>query len=119
MQEDGLRARVENLLDVVFGKLCLAVDDHLGAVEAHHLAGVLVNEVLNPCLDETGGKLAAHCLLEVLLGDLYLLGQTEDFYNVLVAFQTDGSQQRGHGQFLLSVDVGIHDIVDVSGKFYP
>src|SRR5699024_942238 len=45
--------------------------------------------------------------------------QVEYLQNLLVAFVADGTQQGGDGQFLLTVDVGIHHVVDVRCELYP
>ena len=39
--------------------------------------------------------------------------------DILVAFVTDRAEKGGHGQLLLPVDVRVHDVVDVRGKFNP
>jgi hypothetical protein len=96
-----------------------AVDEHLVTLDAHHLTGVLVHEVLHPALQHAGGELAAHGLLQVGLGHLDLVGQAEDLQDLLVALETDGTQQRGHRQLLLPIDVGVHHPVDVRGELDP
>ena len=47
------------------------------------------------------------------------LPPTENLKNVLIILKTDGSQQSGNRQFLLTVNVSVHDVVDVSGKLNP
>ena len=39
--------------------------------------------------------------------------------NFLVGFETDGTKECRHGQLLLTIDVCVHDIVDVSSKLNP
>jgi hypothetical protein len=99
--------------------IVLAVDQHLVALDGDHFAGILVHEILHPALQHAGGELAAHGLLQGGLGHLHLIGQAEDLQDVLVALKTDGTQQGGHGQLLLAVDVGVHHAVDVRSEFYP
>ena len=82
-------------------------------------AGVLVHEILHPALQHAGGELAANGILQGGLGHLDLVGQAEDLQDLLVALETDGTQQRGHRQLLLPVDVGVHHPVDVRGEFDP
>ena len=48
VNEDGLHATVQNLLYVLLLNHGVAVDDHIVTLDRHHLAGVLVNEVLVP-----------------------------------------------------------------------
>ncbi len=119
MEEHCLHTAVENLLDIVFLKHCLTVENHVVALDRHNFAGILVDKVLDPRTQHACGKFAAHRLLEVCLVDLDLFGQIENFNDVLVAFKTDGTQQSSHGQFFLTVDVSVHHIVDVGGELNP
>ena len=119
VEQDVCNARFENFVDVFFLEHSLAVDNHIVTFNRNNFAGILVDEVLDPGLEHTRGELAADGFLEVGLVDLYLFGKTENFNDVLIAFEADGTQESGHGEFLLAVDIGVHDIVDVSGKFDP
>ena len=119
VEEDGVDAGFKNQVDTLFIKLLLAVDDDLVTLDGNHFAGILVHEVLHPGAEHTGGELAAKGLLQVGLVDLDLLGQVENVNDVLVGLKTNRTQKSGHREFLLTVDVGIHDIVDVSCKLNP
>ncbi len=119
VQKDCLHAFGQQLLVEFFGKFGFAVDYHLGALDCHNLAGVLVVEVLDPCLHHTCRKFAAYGFLEVGLVYLYLFGQSEDLDDVLIALQADGTQESSDRQFLFTVDVGIHHVVDVRGELNP
>ena len=119
VEQDVLHAGFEDGIDMLLLKYGLTVDNHVVALYRHYLAGVLINEVLNPCAQHARRKLAPYGFLKVGLVDLDFLGKSEYLDDILIAFQTDGSQQRRHGQFLLTVNVSVHHIVDVSGKFYP
>ena len=61
----------------------------------------------------------SHHLLEVRLVHLHVFRQIKNLENVLVILKSDGSQQSGNRQFLLTVNVRIHDVVDVGGKLNP
>ena len=43
----------------------------------------------------------------------------ENVKDVLIGFVTDGAQQSGDRQFLFTVDIGVHHVVDVGRKFHP
>ena len=45
--------------------------------------------------------------------------KTENVDDVLIAIETDGTEQGGYRKFLLTVDVGIHHIVDVRSELDP
>ncbi len=119
MQKYGVDARCEDILDILLLDDRLTVEYHIVALDGYNLAGILVHEVLGPGLEHTRGELAAHCLLEVRTVDADLLGQTEDLDDVLVTLEAYRTQKGRHREFLLTVDVGIHDIIDVSGKLDP
>ncbi len=119
VQQYGLCARFQYLGDVALLDHGVAVDNHLVALDRNDLASILVDEVFVPCFHDTGGELAAHCLLKVGLVYFEFLGQAENLDDVVVGLETDGTQQSCHGQLLLAVDVGIHHVVDIGGKFNP
>ncbi len=96
VQDDRLGAALEDLLHVLLLQDRLAVDQHLVPFDRDHLTGILVHEILHPALQHTGGELAAHGILQGGLGHLDLIGQAEDLQDLLVTFETDGTQQRCH-----------------------
>ena len=98
---------------------CLAVDNNFVTLDGNNFTGIFVYKILNPCFQYTRRQLTTYNLLEIRLVHLHILCQVEDFKNVLVILKTDGSQQCGYRQLLLTVDVGIHDIVDVGSKLNP
>ena len=104
---------------MLLGKLHFSVDDDVVTLDAHHLARILVDEILHPARQNARGQLAAHGLLQVGLGHLHLVGQIEDLQNLLVGLESDGAQQRGYRQLLLTVDVGVHHVVDVRRELDP
>ncbi len=97
----------------------LALYEHVVTLDGNHLAGVLVNEVFDPALQNTGRQLPAYDFLQIGFVDLNLVRQVEDSQYHAVALEADGTQQSGDGQLLLTVDVGVHHVVDVGGELYP
>ena len=119
LQEDALLIGFEDGLDGVVVEDLATVDDDLDTLNGGHLAGVLVDEVLELGLQHVVGELATLGRLEIRGVDLDLVGQVEDVDDVLVGVVTDGPEEGGHRQFLLTVDVRIHDVVDVSSELDP
>ena len=119
MQQDGGHAAVDNVLDVVLVELCIALYDNLVTLDRYHFARVFIYEVLNPGLEYAGCEFASYMLTQVGLVDLDLVCQAKDIEDILVGLITDGAQQGGNGQFLLTVDICVHHIVDVCSKFDP
>ena len=119
LQEDALLVRLEDGLDGRVVEDLAALDDDVDALDGRHLAGVLIDEVLELGLQDVVGQLAAASGFQVLRGDLDLVGQVEDVDDVLVGVVADGTQERGHGQLLLPVDVGVHHVVDVRRELDP
>ena len=119
VEEDGLGAAFDDLVDVLLFEDGFTIDDDVVTLDGDDLSGILVDEVLDPGRKHTGGEFAAYGLFERSLRDLDLVGEVEDFEDLLVGLVTDGAQQRGDGQLLLAVDVGIHDVVDVRRELDP
>ena len=117
--EDGRSTAVEDLLSVLLGNLRFALHDHLITLDGSHLTRVLIHEVLCPALQYTGSQMLTDHLLHILLGHLHFLSEVEDLKNILVSLETDGTEKGCYRQLLLSVDVGIHHIVDIGSKLNP
>ena len=119
MHKDGRSTTLKNLINILLGNFRLALHDDLVTLNGNHLTGILIDEVLIPALQYTGCQVAANHLLHILLINLHFLSKVKDLKDVLISLKADSTQQCGHGQLLLSVDVSIHHIVDVSGKLNP
>ena len=119
MEQDGLHATVNNLLDMFFLKGNITLDDDLVTFDGHALASVLVDEVFIVSMQYASGELATQHALQASFGNLHFFGEVKDIKDVLVTFVTNGTKQSRDGQFLLTVDVSIHDIVDVGRKLHP
>ena len=119
MNEYRLRTALQNLHHVIIGNLRLTLHDDLITLNGNHLTGILVNEVLIPTLQHTGSQFRTDILLQCSLVDLHLFRQVEDLEDFLICLKTYGTKQRRNRQLLLTVDVCIHHIIDVSGKLDP
>ena len=95
------------------------VNNDFVTLDGNNFTGIFVYKILNPCFQHTCGQLTSHHLLEVRLVHLHVFRQIKNLENVLVILKSDGSQQSGNRQFLLTVNVRIHDVVDVGGKLNP
>ena len=119
MEEDALGAALDDPIDVVGLEHRFAVDDHVVTLDGYHFAGVLVDEVLHPGAQYPRGQFAAYRFLEVRTVYLHLVRQVENLQDLLVVLVTDGAQQGRYGELLLTVDVGVHHVVDVRGELDP
>ncbi len=119
MYEDCRGVALKDLNHVVLGDLCLTLHDYLITLDRYNLTGILIHEVLIPALKHTGSKALANVLLQVGLVHLHLVCKFENLQDVLVSLETDSTQKGCHWQLLLTVDIGVHDIVDVGGELNP
>ena len=110
---------VQNQLNGIVIDDGLTVENHFIALDRNHLTGILIHEVLYPTLQYPGCQLTTGILLQTVTGDLDFLCKSEDFQNILIRLESDGTEKGGHWQLLLTVDVSIHHIVDVSSELYP
>ena len=104
---------------MLLGEFNVALDDHLGTLHGDDLAGVLVDKVLGPGLHHTGSELLAEHSFQIVAIDLDLFSKLEDVKDVLIGLIADGTQEGSDGQFLLTVDISVHDVVDIGRKFHP
>ncbi|CDA21461.1 uncharacterized protein BN496_01375 [Bacteroides sp. CAG:144] len=119
MQQNGRYTCFENQIDMLFFEYDLTFYHNFVALNRNNLASIFVGIVFHPSSQNTGGQTTADGFFEVGLRNFHLFGQTEDFENVFIAFETYGTQQCRYGQFLLTIDIGIHHIVDVGSELYP
>ena len=119
MQQNGLGAAFDDLVDVLLFQHGFAVHDHVIAFDRDHFARILVHEVLHPGREHAGRQLAAYGLPESRFGDLHLVREVENLENLLVGLIADRPQKRGDGELLFAVDVGVHHVVDVRGELDP
>ena len=119
VEEDCLSAGIDDFIDLVFVENGLAVDYDLVSLDGDDLARIFVNEVLDPRFQDTRGEFAADALLEIGLAYFDLVGKPEDCENIFIGLETDCTEHRRYGELLLTVDVGVHDIVDVGSELDP
>ena len=119
MQKNGFDISVGNFRDGVFVQNLASLNDRNGPFDRYNLTGVLILEILCPCLEDFGGEFAALVQLQAFFRDLYFVSETEYVYDVLVGVESDRTQKCRYWLFLLTVDVGVHHVVDVCREFNP
>ena len=119
VDKDGLHTSIQNFVHDILVDERLTLKENLVTLDGNHFASIGIHEVFHADLNDTGGKLTAYQLLGHSLVDTHLFSQIEDLKDVLIRLKADSAKQRGDGEFLLAVDVGIHDIVDVRSKLNP
>ena len=119
MNQNSRNVAIQDNLDSIVSQFTFTIQNHLVTLDGYHFTGILVNEVFRPALQHTGCQLATKNFLQRLLINLNLLGEVEDFQDILIVLKADSSQQSCNGQFLLTVDVCVHNIVNVCSKLDP
>ena len=119
VEEDGFRTGLHDDVDDLRSDLRLTLHDDLVTLDRRYLTGILIDEILDGGLHDVSREFAADASLEGLPVDLHLLGEVETVEDVLVGLEADSTQQGRHGQFLLTVDVSIHDLVDIRRELDP
>ena len=119
MQQDILDSRFDNIGNMRFFKDSFTRNDNLGTFDRNDLTGILVYKVFHPSLNDITRQSAANGFFQTCFGDFQVFCQTEYFENILIGLETNRTQQSGNGQLFLPVDIGIHHVVYISGKFNP
>lgn len=120
MQQNRLGTALDNLVDMLFLEHRFSVNDHVVTFDRNHLARILVHEILDPGRKNPGGQLAADGLLQSGFGHFHFVREIENLEDLLIGFETDGTQQGRNGQLflrsmyayitlLMSVANSIHD----------
>ena len=119
MQKDILDTRFENVGDVRLFQDGFTGNDDFGTFDGNNLARIFIDKIFYPRLHHITGQTTTDSFFQVGLGYFEVFCQTEDFENILIGLEPNGTQQGSHGQFLLPVDIGIHYVVDVGSKLDP
>ncbi len=72
-----------------------------------------------PCLRDTTCHYTTERIAEIFGSDCHFFGQIEDLKDILVRLHADGTEKSRYREFLLTVDISIHHIVDVCSKLNP
>ena len=119
LEKDGLDVCVEDSFDVLFVEDDSSLDDRHGPFDRNDLSCVVIFEILSPGLENLGCEFPALVCLQGLLIDRNLVSEVEYVDDVLVRVVADSPEKCRYRQLLLTVDVGIHHVVDVCCEFYP
>ena len=119
LQEYGLNAHFLYHCHIVFVKNAVAVQYDLVTLNGYYFTGVLINEVFRPATQYTGCKTAANMSSQGLLVYLHFISHAEKLQYVLICFITNCTEQCGYREFLFTVDVRVHHIVDVGSELHP
>ena len=119
VEQDGFRTGLEDDIDDLRRELFLTLDNDLVTFDGRYLTGVLIDEVLDGRFHDVTREFTPHASLECLTVNLHFLSEVEAVEDVLIGLKTDGAEQGGNRQFLLTVDVSIHDLVDVGCELDP
>ena len=95
------------------------IDHNFVTFNRNYFTGIFVYKILNPCFQNTSRQFTSQHSLKISLIDFNIFGQIENFKDILIILKTDSSQQSSNGQLLFTVDVRIHDIVNISSKLNP
>ena len=105
--------------DVILCEFSLTLHDDFVTLDGNNLTGILVYEILIPAFQNTCGKLTSDGCLHVFLVDLDFFCKIKNLKDILVLLISNGTKKSRYRQFLLTVDISIHHIVDICGKLYP
>ena len=119
MKKNCRSTTIENLSDVIFCEFCLTIHDNLITLDRYNLTSILIYEVLIPALQYTSSKLATYGSLHVLLVNLYFLSKVENLQNILILLIAHSTEKSCYWQLLLTIDISIHDIVNISSELNP
>ena len=119
MQKNILNSRFQDFIHVHFLQYGFTVDNNLVTFDRNHFTGIFINEIFNPCFQDTCSQFAAQHFLQICLVNLHIFCKVENFKNIFVILETNRTQQSSYRQFLLTVNVCIHHIIDVGSKLNP
>src|SRR6185503_17551852 len=70
-------------------------------------------------VDHIGGNLAANVIIKIGFLDIDFFDEVEQVENLFVARMSEGTDKHRDREFLLAVDVGPQDVIDIGRKLNP
>ena len=119
MKQDCWSTTFENLVDIIFCQLGFALHDDFVTLNRYNFTRILIYEVLIPALQHARCQLTTDSSLHVLLVDLQLFSKVKNLQDIFILLIAHCTKKGCYRQLLLTVDIGIHDIIDVCSKFNP
>ena len=119
VEKNGLGTRFQNCLQRLRSQLFLALYNDGVTLDRRYFTGIFIHEILYPCSHHISGQFTTDTCLQRLAVHLHLFCQIEAVEDVTIGLETDGAEQCGNRQFLLTVDVSIHDLVDIRSELDP
>ena len=96
------------------------VDNNFVTFDRNHFTGIFINEIFNPCFQDTCSQgLRPNTSSDLSCLPSHLHRKIENLKNIFIILETNCTQQSRYRQFLLTVDVCVHHIIDVSSKLNP
>ena len=119
MQKDVLNSRFQNFIYMLLFQYGFTIDNNFVTFDRNHLTGIFINEIFNPCFQDTCSQFTAQHFLQICLVNLHIFCKVENLKNIFVVLEADRTQQSSYRQFLLTVNVCVHHVIDVSSKLNP
>ena len=119
VQKHGLAPRLKDDINHLRRQFSLALYHNLVTLDGRHLTRILIYEIFQRGFHYISCQAATEASLQVGAITLHFLCQVEATQDVAVGLEADGAKQRGYGQLLLAVDIGIHHLVDIRSKLNP
>jgi len=95
------------------------VDDNLITFNRNYFTSVFIYEIFCPCFQNTSSEFSSYDFLQISLVNFNVFSQVKDFEDIFIIFKAYSSQQSSNRQFLFTVDIRIHHIIDVCCEFDP
>ncbi len=119
MEKDGFNASFDYSVAQFSSKFGLAFDNYLVTFDRNYFAGILIHEVFSPRFEDVSGQGTSLEIMNSLLVDFNFLSESKAIEDVFIRLESDSAEQGSNREFFLTVDISIHDFVNVGSEFNP
>ena len=119
VEKHRLTTRLHNDINHIRCQFGFTLYHNLVTLNRRNLPRILIYEILQSRFHHISSQATTYTSLQFGAVALYFLCQVEATEDIFIRLKADSTEQRGNRQFLLTVDVSIHYLVDVGSKLNP
>ena len=104
---------------MIFFQNGFTIDNNFITLDRDNFTCIFIHKIFHPSLQYTGCQPTADSLLHVGFVHLHFFGKAKNLKDIPIALESYCTKQSGNRQFLLTIDICIHDIINVCSKLNP
>ena len=114
-----LRPAIKNFLNIIGCDLSFSLKDNFCTLNRNNFTCLFIYEIFYPCFQNTRSQFTTDVFFQICFGHFNLFRKAKDLKNVFILFEANCTQQSRNRKFLLTINVGIHHVVNIRCELNP